>query len=115
MENAPMTSNTRRYVLTGVTVVFILLLSYEALFRLVTANCGEVDLNSGTPKIYYSYDLMWHLPVLKTCFGFRTRLPLGKVRLSKGSGAYVDGGRFYYRLADGRLQDVTSQLTQHQK
>ena len=95
-------------------VLVVLLLGYEAAFRVCTAEWGEVDTDANPPRVYYSADLDLPFPLLGWCFGFRTELPFGKVRLSKGSGAYVDGGHFYRRLADGSWQDFTKQLTEYQ-
>jgi hypothetical protein len=75
-----------------------------------------VDVDSNPPRVYYSEDLMLPFPIFRFCFGFRTELPFGKVRLAKGAGGYVDGGRFYRRLPDGRWDDFTDRLIEeHQK
>ena len=67
------------------------------------------------PRVYYSDDLVSAFEWRRAMFGFRTELPLGNVRLANGTGAYVDGGRFYRRLADGGWQDVTDTMIEYQK
>jgi hypothetical protein len=96
-------------------ILFVAVVGYEIAFRICTAECGEVDTHAQPPRVYYSKDLDLPFPLLHYCFGFRTELPFGKVRLSKGSGAYVDGSRFYRRLSDGSWQDFTDQLIEYQK
>src|SRR5262245_3891468 len=97
----------RRRILICFGVVMVLVVLYEISFRVVTASCGEVDMEAHSPRVYYSDDLMASFAWRQVLFGFRTKLPFGKVRLSKGSGAYVDGGRFYQRLPDGTWRDLT--------
>jgi hypothetical protein len=87
---------------------------YEVAVRVCTAKWGEVDVRSRPPRVYYVQDLLLPVPILRRCFGFRTGLPLGKVRLSKRTGAYVDGGRFYRRLPDGSWRDFTDDIVAYQ-
>jgi hypothetical protein len=96
-------------------VLVVVVIGYEAAFRVCTANWGEVDTHATPPRVYYSTDLDWPFPLLRCVFGIRTHLPLGMVRLSKGSGAAVDGSRFYRHLPDGTWQDFTDQLIEFQK
>jgi hypothetical protein len=42
-------------------------------------------------------------------------LPFGKIRLSEGTGLYVDGGRFYRRMPDGNWKDLTDVMIEEQK
>lgn len=96
----------RRHILRSLGLVLVLAVFYEIAFRLVTASCGEVKWATWPPCVYYVHDtdsFPWRL----MCFGFRSRLPFGKVRLSKGSEFYVDGSRFYRRGADGGFDDMT--------
>ena len=105
----------RRRILILLGVVIALATVYEVSFRTVTASCGEVDMKARPPRVYYSDDLLSSFAWRRMLFGFRTRLPFGKVRLSEGSGAYVDAGRFYRRLADGSWQDLTDTMIEYQK
>jgi hypothetical protein len=72
-------------------------------------------MKASPPRVYYSDDLISSIHWRKALFSLRTQLPFGKVRLSEGSGAYVDGGRFYRRLHDGSWQDLTDTLIEYQK
>jgi hypothetical protein len=105
----------RRRIKIIAAILVIVVFAYESAFRLCTAKWGEVDMQSNPPRVYYSEDLSLPFPILKFCFGFRTELPIGKVRLSEGSGAYVDGGRFYRRLPDGSWRDLTDEMVKHQE
>ena len=96
-------------------VLVVIVVGYEAAFRICTAKWGEVDMQSKPPRVYYSADLMLPFPVLRFCFGFRTELPLGRVSLSEGSRASVDGGRFYWGMPDGSWRDVTDDMIEYQK
>jgi hypothetical protein len=102
----------RIYIITAIFLVAVI--GYEIVFRVCTAKWGEVDMKSKPPRVYYSEDLSLPFPLLQVCFGLRTELPFGKVSLSGGSGAYVDGGRFYRRLPDGSWQDLTDAMVAHQ-
>ena len=98
-----------------ITVVFLVaVIGYEIAFRVCTAKWGEVDTRATPPRVYYSADLFLPFPLLKCVFGIRTHLPLGMVRLSKGTGAAVDGGRFYRHMPDGTWQDFTDALVEYQ-
>ncbi|HSY10425.1 MAG TPA: hypothetical protein VK840_05870 [Candidatus Dormibacteraeota bacterium] len=105
----------RRRIKIITVILVIVVFSYEVAFRLCTAKWGEVDMQSKSPRVYYSEDLSLPFPILRLCFGFRTEFPIGKVRLSEGSGAYVDGSRFYRRLPDGSWRDLTDEMVEHQK
>jgi hypothetical protein len=91
----------RRRLLIALTVLLLAAVLYEVAFRYCTAASGEVDMKAQPPRIYYSDDLLSSFAWRRAIFGLRTHLPFGKVRLAKGTGAYVDGGRFYRRLRDG--------------
>ena len=96
----------RRHIMNFLGAVLVLAISYESAFRWVTASCGNVEWSTWPPIVYYLNDtdsFPWRL----MCFGFRLRLPLGKVRLSKRSEFYVDGSRFYRRRTDGSFDDIT--------
>jgi hypothetical protein len=105
----------RRRILILLGTVLLLAVSYEVAFRYVTASCGEVDMKAQPPRVYYSDDLDASLPWRGMLFGFRAHLSLGRVKLARGTGAYVDGGRFYRRLRDGGWRDVTDSLIEYQK
>lgn len=77
---------------------------YEVTFRCITANCGLVDMQASPPRVVYGHDVP-QFPWRRMIFGFRTRLPFGKVRLAPEH-LYVDGGRIYCRLPDGRWLDM---------
>ncbi len=100
----------RRRILKSLGALLVLAMFYESAFRLVTANCGAVDNTSRPPRVYYRDDLTSPFPWRSLCFDLRAKLPLGKVRLSKGSGYYVNGGRFYRRGPDGRWDDATDSI-----
>jgi hypothetical protein len=102
-------------LLTTFGVFVIIAILYEFAFRSTTAASGEVDMKAQPPRVYYSDDLLSAFKWRRALFGFRTHLPFGKVRLAKGTGAYVDGGRFYRRLPDGGWQDMTDTLIEYQK
>lgn len=104
----------RRRILISLGAILLFAVFYEAAFRYATASCGEVDIESRPPRVYYSDDLIASFPWRYMFFGFRTQLPFGKVKLAKGTGAYVDGGKFYRRLPDGSWQDITDTLIQYQ-
>lgn len=72
-------------------------------------------MQSPTPRIYYSLDLLLPFPAVRFCFSFRSSLSLGKVRLSEGTGVYIDGGRFYRRLKDGAWEDLTDKLVERRQ
>ena len=105
----------RRRLLIGFGVLLLAVLLYELAFRYTTAASGEVDMQVRPPRVYYSEDLLSSLQWRRAIFGFRTQLPFGKVRLATGTGAYIDGGRFYRRLKDGGWQDMTDTMTEWQK
>lgn len=97
----------RRRILILLAVMLALAVSYEIAFRLVTARCGSVDYETTwPPSVFYTDDLTSSLPWRGICFGFRTQLPFGKVRLN--GDVYVDGGRFYQRNPDGSWYDETN-------
>jgi hypothetical protein len=104
----------RRRVYTITFVFLAAVLGYETGFRVCTAKWGEVDMHSKPPRVFYSADLNLPLPLLRWIFGIRTYLPLGIARLSKGSGAGVDGGRIYRHLPDGTWHDITDALIEYQ-
>ena len=70
----------RRRIKIIALVLIIALVSYEAAFRICTAKWGEVDMQSKPARVYYSEDLSLPFPLLRYCFGFRTKLPFGKVQ-----------------------------------
>jgi hypothetical protein len=102
-----------RRILIILGVVIVLATLYEISFRQVTASCGEVDMKAHPPCVYYSDDLLSPFAWRTMLFGFRTRLPFGKVKLCPN--VYVDGGRFYHQLPDGRWQDMTNGFIDYQK
>lgn len=103
----------RKRVIISLSAVLVLALGYEVAFRWVAANCGEVDMKTHPPRVYFSDDLLSPVPWRSALFGFRTRLPFGKIRLCPK--LYVSGGRFYRRLPDGRWQDLTGTMAEYQK
>jgi hypothetical protein len=119
--NNPSTSSVRLRIKWRLAILLSLvgLLSviamYEVTFRYCTATWGEVDLDSKPPRLYFSEDLMIGFPLMRTIFAPRTCLRLGKVSLSSGTGAYMDGGTFYRRLPDGTYKDLTDGFRRHQK
>jgi len=102
----------RGLIFFGVLLLFAAL--YELAFRYCTASSGEADMKTQPPRVYYSDDLFTPLACRSAVFGFRTHLPLGKAQLAKGTGAYVDGGRFHHRLPAGSWQDITSTMIEYQ-
>ena len=92
-----------------VIIVFVALVAaYEIAFRYCTAQWGEVNTDTDPVSLYYSSDLMLGRRAFQICFAPRAALPLGRVRLAEGTGAYIRGGRFYHKLRDGTWQDLTA-------
>ena len=85
-------------------VVLALALVYEIAFRIITANCGLVDMQASPPRVVYGHDAP-QFPWRRLIFGARTRLSFGKVRLAPEH-LYVDGGKIYCRLPDGKWLDM---------
>ena len=103
----------RKRIFISVGALLALLAVYEVAFRAVAAGCGEIDMSAHPPRVYYSDDSLSPLPWRSALFGFRTRLPLGKVKLCPH--VYVEGGRFYRHLDDGGWQDLTDTMVEYQK
>ncbi len=95
----------RRRILIWLGVVLVLITFYEIAFRLVAARSGFVEWSGWPPCVYYKMDTV-SFPWRFMCFGLRSRLPLGKVRLSN-TGYFVDGSRFFRREPDGSFRDET--------
>ncbi|NQU41522.1 MAG: hypothetical protein HQ523_16375 [Lentisphaerae bacterium] len=92
-------------IVTG--AVLAVLLVYEIAYRVCTRQWGEIDTDATPVSLYYSCDLMAGCNTMENVFAPRTALPLGKVRLARGTGAYVSGGRFYRRTPEGSWHDLT--------
>ena len=101
----------RRRVLIFSICALGLTVAYEATFRYVTASSGLVDMQQRQPRIIYSNDSV-SFPWRRMLFGFRTRLPFGKVKLWPEH-LYVDGGKIYSHLPDGGWMDMTNGAIEH--
>lgn len=88
-----------------------LLVLYEITFRIATGIWGEVDTNSRPIKLYYScmFPPFWEKcgRFLEIVFYPRIKIPLGMIRLARGTGAYVYGGTIYRKSADNKLENMT--------
>jgi hypothetical protein len=104
----------RRFIFISAALLLAVVGFYEIEFRYCTAKCGEVDMESRPPRVYYSDDLLSSFPWRRMIFGFRVHLPLGKVKIAPSS-AYIEGNRFYRRLPDGKWQDLTDAMIEYQK
>lgn len=88
-------------------ICFAALCCYEICYRFATGLYGEIDVMARPPKLYYSCGVSIANKVLGGVFLPRAYLPFGLTRLSDGTGAYVRGGRFYRKMQDGSLKNVT--------
>ena len=105
----------RRRLLELAGILLLLAVLYEMAFRYCTAQSGEMDVNVRPLRVYYSADMLSTFAWRKMLFGFRARLPFGKVRLAEGTALFVDGGRFYWRMPDGSWYDMTDDMTEYLK
>jgi len=91
----------RRFVTLIVIIVCTGL--YEISFRYVVGHFGEVNTDTRPISLYYIPDIFLGRKVFKTIYFPREKipLPLGKVRLSRGTGAYIESGIIYRKTTAG--------------
>ena len=95
------------------------LVIYELAFRFCTYEWGEVNTDTRPISLYYLLDMMVPGEPLRWIFYPRTKLPLGRVRLSDGTGVYfcggIRGGRFYRINSRGEWKDVSKAFEERDK
>ena len=96
-----------------IIAILALIALYEISFRACTARWGEIDTDTRPVTLYYSQDLVTPGRPLIHIFNWRANLPLGKVRLSKGTDAYINGGVFYRKGKDGNWENITDAFEQY--
>jgi len=96
-----------KYTIVILASLLCLLALYEAAFRLCTGAWGEINTDTSPVSLYYSCDLLFPGKPMETVFFLRAKLPLGKVPLAEGTGAYISGGTFFRKASDGTWEDVT--------
>lgn len=97
----------------AIIAILVIVALYEISFRKCTALWGEIDTDTRPVTLYYSEDLIIPGRPLIHLFNWRANLPLGKIRLTQGTGAYIDGGIFYRKDKDGNWQNVTELFEKH--
>ncbi len=97
----------------AIIVILALMALYEVSFRACTARWGEIDTDTHPISLYYSQDLTIPGHPLIHLFNWRANLPFGKIRLTKGTGAYIDGGVFYRKNKEGDWESVTDAFEKH--
>ena len=95
--------NMNRRLLILAIVILVCLGLYELSFRYCAGHFGEVNTDTTPISLYYNTFFIAENRFLKAIYLPREKfpLPLGKVRLRRGTGAYIEGGKFYRRTADG--------------
>jgi len=106
------TEGMKKKYISLVAIVAILCL-YELAFRYWTGKNGEVNTNDTPPTLYYSSDLTYGFPIAERIFTWRANLSLGKVRLAKGTGAYISGGEFYRKNNNGSWVNLSDMFTKY--
>ena len=96
----------------AVIAILVVIALYEISFRACTSRWGEIDTDTRPVTLYYSQDLIIPGRPLIHLFNWRANLPLGKIRLAKGTGAYIDAGVFYRKDKDGNWENVTKAFDQ---
>ncbi|PXA02845.1 hypothetical protein DDZ13_15060 [Coraliomargarita sinensis] len=100
---------------TILAFILVCIAAYEISFRYWTGKNGEVNTDVSPPSLYYSSDLNSEFPLAERIFTWRANLPLGKVQLAEGTGAYVSGGEFYRKKSDGSWENLSELFAQHSK
>ncbi len=81
--------------------LIFLLVAYEASYRAISGRYGEVMVVSDPPVVYYATPHFFANDFLYYMFWPRINIPIGMVRLSPGTGVYVEGGDFYKKDVNG--------------
>ena len=97
----------------AIIAILALIALYEISFRACTARWGEIDTDTRPVTLYYSQDLVIPGRPLIHLFNWRANIPLGKIRLAKGTGAYIDGGVFYRKDNMGTWENITDAFEEH--
>ncbi|MEA3305744.1 MAG: hypothetical protein U9R52_02905 [Candidatus Omnitrophota bacterium] len=77
-------------------LIIVGILFYEMSFRFCAYNWGEVNTDTNPFSLYFSGPIDGSL--IKIIFYPREKIRLGKIKLSRGSGAYFEGKKFYRKV-----------------
>ena len=97
----------------GIIAILVIVALYEISFRACTSRWGEINTDTRPVTLYYALDLVLPSRPLIHLFNWRANLPLGKIRLESGTGAYIDGGVFYRKNKNGNWENVTDAFEQY--